>query len=217
MLVRARSPVCKEFARSRLGWTPEPALACDRPTAALPRTMRFRNASKTSVPALHCLVLDGVYRRTDGEPTFVEVPAPTNEALQALLLKIAGRLMKLLSRRGCRRVAARRHRARLRTHQTGSHQLGPAAQARIRERPRALPERRRRAHDHRGDPRIGGDRADPHTPGLAGPGATAGTSAPDVAQRAAVDPENPASGHQAGRIRTGSALDSGRQPREDAV
>ena len=41
---------------------------------------------------LHCLVLDGVYRRTDGEPVFVEVTAPTDEALQALLHKIIGRL-----------------------------------------------------------------------------------------------------------------------------
>ena len=45
-------------------------------------------------------MLDGVYRRTDGEPVFVEVPAPTNEALRALLHKIIGRLMKLLTRRG---------------------------------------------------------------------------------------------------------------------
>jgi len=49
---------------------------------------------------LHCLVLDGVYRRTDGEPVFVEVPAPTDEDLQALLHKIITRLMKLLTRRG---------------------------------------------------------------------------------------------------------------------
>ena len=46
------------------------------------------------------LVLDGVYRRTDGEPVFVEVPAPSDEALQALLHKIISRLMKLLTRRG---------------------------------------------------------------------------------------------------------------------
>ena len=41
-----------------------------------------------------------LYRRTDGEPVFVEVPAPTDEALQALLHMIIGRLMKLLTRRG---------------------------------------------------------------------------------------------------------------------
>ena len=43
---------------------------------------------------------DGVYRRTDGETVFVEVPAPTDEALQALLHKIFARLMKPLTRRG---------------------------------------------------------------------------------------------------------------------
>ena len=45
-------------------------------------------------------MLHGVYRRTDGEPVFVEVPAPTDEALQALLHKNISRLMKLLTRRG---------------------------------------------------------------------------------------------------------------------
>ena len=41
-----------------------------------------------------------MYRRTDSEPVFVEVPAPKDEALRALLHKIIGRLMKLLIRRG---------------------------------------------------------------------------------------------------------------------
>ena len=45
------------------------------------------------VLALHCLVLDGVYRcDTDGEPVFVEVPAPTDEALQTVLHKVITRL-----------------------------------------------------------------------------------------------------------------------------
>jgi hypothetical protein len=49
----------------------------------------------------HCLVLDGVYRRgTDGAPEFVEVPAPTDDALQAVLHKIITRTMKLLTRSG---------------------------------------------------------------------------------------------------------------------
>ena len=56
--------------------------------------------AKSSTPRALALVLDGVYRRTDGEPVFVEVPAPTDEALQSLLHKIIGRLMKLLTRRG---------------------------------------------------------------------------------------------------------------------
>jgi hypothetical protein len=50
---------------------------------------------------LHCLLLDGVYGTgVDGTPEFVEVPAPTEKALQAVLHKIITRLMKLLTRRG---------------------------------------------------------------------------------------------------------------------
>jgi hypothetical protein len=46
-------------------------------------------------------VLDGVYRRgTGGAQEFVEVPAPTDEALQAVLHKIITRTMKLLTRLG---------------------------------------------------------------------------------------------------------------------
>ena len=41
-----------------------------------------------------------MYRRTACEPVFVEVPTPTDEALQAVLHKIITRLMKLLTRRG---------------------------------------------------------------------------------------------------------------------
>ena len=52
---------------------------------------RFRSAANLNIH-LHCLVLDGVYRRSaDGAPVFVEVPAPTDEALQAVLLKIITR------------------------------------------------------------------------------------------------------------------------------
>ncbi len=61
---------------------------------------RFGSAANLNTH-LHCLVLDGVYRRgTDGEPVFVEVPTPTDEALQAVLHKIIARTMKLLTRRG---------------------------------------------------------------------------------------------------------------------
>jgi len=45
---------------------------------------------------LHCLVLDGVYRHSaDGAPVFVEVPAPTEEALQTVLHKITTRLTQV--------------------------------------------------------------------------------------------------------------------------
>ena len=49
---------------------------------------------------LHCLVLDGVYRNSDGAPVFQEVPAPTIEELQALLAKIITRIRRLLTRLG---------------------------------------------------------------------------------------------------------------------
>ena len=48
---------------------------------------------------LRYLVLDGVYRRTDDGLVFVEMAAPTDEALQAVLHKVVARLMKLLTRR----------------------------------------------------------------------------------------------------------------------
>lgn len=50
---------------------------------------RFGSAANLNIH-LHCLVLDGVYRRTDSDPVFVEVPTPTDEALQARLRKIIG-------------------------------------------------------------------------------------------------------------------------------
>ncbi|MGH8604679.1 MAG: transposase, partial [Gammaproteobacteria bacterium] len=49
---------------------------------------------------LHCLVLDGVYRSTEGVPVFHEVRAPTVGQLQALLTRIMKRIMKLLTREG---------------------------------------------------------------------------------------------------------------------
>ena len=39
---------------------------------------RFGSAANLNVH-LHCLILDGVYRRMDGEAGFVEVPSPTDE------------------------------------------------------------------------------------------------------------------------------------------
>ena len=69
-------------------------------TGAVTLIQRFGSAANLNIH-LHCLVLDGVYRcDTDGEPVFVEVPAPTDEALQTLLQKIITRTMKLLTRKG---------------------------------------------------------------------------------------------------------------------
>ena len=68
-------------------------------SGAVTLIQRFGSAANLNIH-LHCLVLDGVYRRTDGEPAFVEVPSPNDEALQAVLHMIITRLMKLLTRRG---------------------------------------------------------------------------------------------------------------------
>ena len=69
-------------------------------SGAVTLIQRFGSAANLNIH-LHCLVLDGVYRRgVGGEPVFTEVPAPTDEALQAELHKIITRTMKLLTRRG---------------------------------------------------------------------------------------------------------------------
>ena len=69
-------------------------------SGAVTLIQRFGSAANLNIH-LHCLVLDGVYRRgTDGAPEFVEVPAPTDEALQTVLHKVIMRMMKLLTRRG---------------------------------------------------------------------------------------------------------------------
>ena len=55
--------------------------------------------------------------------------------------------------RGARAAhTARRVRGGLRASPPGQAELGPAAQTGVRDRPGALPELRRRAEDHRGDP-----------------------------------------------------------------
>jgi hypothetical protein len=69
-------------------------------SGALTLIHRFGSAANLNIH-LHCLVLDGVYRHgADGVPVFVEAPAPTNEALQAVLHKIITRMMGLLTRQG---------------------------------------------------------------------------------------------------------------------
>ena len=44
--------------------------------------------------------LDGVYRRTGGEPVFQEVRVPSRDELAGLLDRIIARLMKMLTRQG---------------------------------------------------------------------------------------------------------------------
>jgi hypothetical protein len=76
------------------------AKADEADSGAVTLIQRFGSAANLNIH-LHCLVLDGVYRRgTDGEPVFVEVSAPTDQALQTVLHKIITRTMKLLTRRG---------------------------------------------------------------------------------------------------------------------
>ena len=68
-------------------------------SGAVTLIQRFGSAANLNTH-LHCLVLDGVYRRTDGEPVFVQADSLTDEELQALLYKTITRLMKLPTRRG---------------------------------------------------------------------------------------------------------------------
>jgi len=73
--------------------------AFEADSGAVTLIQRFGSAANLNIH-LHCLVLDGVYRRTDGEPAFVQADSPADEELQALLQRIITRLMKLLTRRG---------------------------------------------------------------------------------------------------------------------
>ena len=61
---------------------------------------RFGSAANLNIH-LHYLVLDGVYRcGADGLPWFIEVGAPSDDELHALLQTVIARLMKMLTRRG---------------------------------------------------------------------------------------------------------------------
>lgn len=54
-------------------------------SGAVTLIQRFGSAANLNIH-LHRLLLDGMYRRSaDGAPVFVEVPAPTDEALQTVL------------------------------------------------------------------------------------------------------------------------------------
>jgi hypothetical protein len=61
---------------------------------------KFSSAANLNIH-LHCLVLDGVYRtKANGEPEFVEIPAPSEEQVWEVLERIIKRVMKQLVRRG---------------------------------------------------------------------------------------------------------------------
>ena len=57
-------------------------------SGAVTLIQRFGSAANLNIH-LHCLMLDGVYRcNPEREPVFVQVPAPTDEALQTVLHQI---------------------------------------------------------------------------------------------------------------------------------
>ncbi len=69
---------------------------CAADTGAVTLIQRFGSAAYLNIH-LHCLLLDGVYRRTEGEPDFQKARAPTRAELEGLLEKIIARLMKVLT------------------------------------------------------------------------------------------------------------------------
>ena len=68
-------------------------------SGAVTLIQRFGSAANLNIH-LHCLVLDGVYRTPDSGPVFHAVRAPTPEQLQALLIRMIKRLVRLLTRKG---------------------------------------------------------------------------------------------------------------------
>ena len=121
--------VHRVITRHLLGQTGLRAAEAD--SGAVTLIQRFGSAANLNIH-LHCLVLDGVYRGgTDGTPEFVEVPEPSDEALQAVLHKIITRTMKLLTRRGC----WSKRRGRLTWRTTTAIRTKPARSGRCRRRP----------------------------------------------------------------------------------
>jgi len=78
--------------------------AFEADSGAVTLIQRFGSAANLHIH-LHCLMLDGVYRRTDSGPVFVQTDSPTDEELRALLHRIITRLMQAAdaSRRARRR------------------------------------------------------------------------------------------------------------------
>jgi hypothetical protein len=68
-------------------------------TGAVTLIQRFGSAANLNIH-LHCLVLDGVYLNRDGVPVFYEAAAPSTDELEAMLLKIITRTMRILTRLG---------------------------------------------------------------------------------------------------------------------
>ena len=68
-------------------------------TGAVTLIQRFGSAANLNIH-LHCLVLDGVYLNRDGAAVFHEAAAPSTDELEAVLLKIIKRTMRILTRLG---------------------------------------------------------------------------------------------------------------------
>ena len=67
--------------------------------SAVTLIQRFGSAANLNIH-LHCLVLDGVYRSSEGVPVFHEARGPTAAELETLLSRIIQRIIKLLTRTG---------------------------------------------------------------------------------------------------------------------
>ena len=72
---------------------------CAADTGAVTLIQRFGSAANLNIH-LHCLVLDGVFRRSEGEPDFQEARAPIRAEIEGLLDKIIARLLRMLTRQG---------------------------------------------------------------------------------------------------------------------
>ena len=116
----------------RIGWTtPSPcagaAVGAHWGHADPAELSGWGSAAKLNIH-LHCLVLDGAYRRgTDGEPVSALVPAPTDEVLQAALHKLITRMRQAARAggavgpgRACRGIAAGNLRCKLCALQAGA-------------------------------------------------------------------------------------------------
>ena len=99
---RSRSP-SRTAPATRTGTVPSPSgYRVSPPTPpATPPSAPPTTTGRQSRIHLHGLLLDGVYRRgAEGVPEFVEVGAPTDDELHALLQNVIVRLMKMLMHRG---------------------------------------------------------------------------------------------------------------------
>jgi len=68
-------------------------------SGALTLIQRFGSAANLNIH-LHCLVLDGLYCSSEGEPVLHEVRAPSIDELHTLLGRIIQRIVKRLTRTG---------------------------------------------------------------------------------------------------------------------